>query len=166
MSAGPEAAANDADEPQRPFGARALEDWRGRRLTQARTEYSDFMNRLWAGNGAGAIASVSLIADAAHHGKVAPIWWLASPTAFMLGLLSLCAGSVIRLVDLRAIVRDLEDAQGIMDVHMNSIRRPSHDAGLHWADPRTVCGGLSALLFVTGVLIGLAAIYQVSFAGP
>jgi len=154
----------DLEEPREAFGAKVVRDWRAARLTEARREYADIMNRLWAGNGAGAVVSISLVAEAAHYGRLAPFWWLASPTAFIVGLLMLCVGSIIRLWDLRRIVQDLEQAEGVLDVHVGTIRWPSHDAGLHGRDARTVCGGLAALMFVVGTVIGLVAIYEVSFS--
>jgi hypothetical protein len=156
----------DQEEPKEPFGARELREWRNARLADVRREYAEVTNRLWAGNGAGAIAAISLIASATHQGVSAPAWWLASPTAFLAALAALSVGSVARLLDLGNIVRNLEKAEGIMEVRIDAFRLGSHDAGLHWRDPRTVSAIIAAVLLVAGSGVGLAAIYGVAFHSP
>lgn len=153
------------EEPQEPlpFGYQAVKDWRAVRLEEARREYADLMNRLWAGNGAGAVATISLIAQAGHYGTDIPSWWFWSPACFMAGLFALCVGSAIRLWDLKGIVQDLEKAKGLFDLKMDTFRTPSHHAGLHLGDPRTIAGIVASLMFVFGLVICGSAIYQVSF---
>jgi hypothetical protein len=146
-------------EPQPRFGQEAVREWRDAPLADAKREYGELINRLWLGNGADAAGMVSLMVQACHTGHLMPQWSLGSVLCFLLGFLALGAGSAARLWDLKSIVQDLEQAEGLMDVHSTSVRRPSHYVGLHLADPRTISGVAAAALFVLGLIFGGMTIY-------
>ena len=50
-----------ADQHEEPFGAEAAQEGVERRLKSAKKSYNQILNRLWAGNSAGALAAVGAL---------------------------------------------------------------------------------------------------------
>ena len=146
-------------EPSRPFGAALLDRERADLLGRVREEYAAITNRLWAGNGAGAIATITLLAGATKRGFPTPGWWLAAPTAFVLALVALSVGSAWRLLRLGGKARRLEPIDGVLEKPVTDIESGSQEAGLRWSDPRTLTGVIASVLLVVGVALGLAALF-------
>jgi hypothetical protein len=89
---------SNEDEPAEPFGASDLADWRGRRLEEAKSSYNQILNRLWAGNGAGAAASLTVVGVTMKDGHAPPRLFFLPLSLFLFGLLLLGVGAAIALV--------------------------------------------------------------------
>ena len=122
-----------------------------RYLDDARKLYEQIVNRLWAGNAAGVFAVIGAIGGGKAHGFAIR----AALCAFLLGLLILAVGTFLSLILQARIVRDLEKAESLLDLRIESIQSSSEEIGLTISDTRTIMGLLSAMMFFVGTGCGL-----------
>jgi hypothetical protein len=81
-------------------------------ITAARSQYETGVNRLWAGCGGGLIGVITAL----RH-PTDPFFWL-SAASFGLGVLCLGVGAFLTLISARAVIRHLEDIQGVLEMKM------------------------------------------------
>lgn len=139
-----------ADHDEEPFGAGAVRQGVKRRFKSAKRSYNQTLNRLWAGNSAGALAAVGALGS----GKISDTeLLLLALSSFLIGVFALGVGSFVSLfAELRGL-RDWEEVDTILDVKTRHIRRPSEEAGLRvsFQNMMALC---SALTFVGGTICG------------
>jgi hypothetical protein len=141
---------DDTDPPER-FGREYVEEALRRRLEDAKKSYEQAINRLWAANTAGMFAVLGAFAAGKAQGL--PIF--AALSAFVLGLLALTVGSIFSLRSQTIAIRELEEVNSLLDLKIESIRRPSDDAGLTIYNVQTIMGFLSGALFFLGASFGM-----------
>jgi hypothetical protein len=140
----------DDSSPQEPFGADAVPEGAARRLENAKKSYDQILNRLSAGNSAGALAAIAALgADKLSTKELLPALCL-----FLAGLLSLGIGSFASLVSTVRILRAWESAESALDLRADAIQRPSEEAGLRF-DFQMVTGLFAAAMFLIGTSWGL-----------
>jgi hypothetical protein len=121
------------------------------RLEHASTLYRQAWTGLWIGNGAAAIAVVGLVGS--DRSLATSLYF---PLAFfVLGLVFLGCGAGVTLWKEALVVRDIEDANSLLDIKAGSAERPSVKAGLSLQNWRTRFGLFAAGAFVIGCLTGL-----------
>ncbi|WP_430422083.1 hypothetical protein [Phenylobacterium sp.] len=147
------------DDEHEPLGAQAVQDMQRAELEEARRDYNDIVNRLWAGNGAGLIASLTLVVQAINKSHATPSWGMFSPAAFMLAILALGLGGLVRLVTLARRVKDLQSARDILEVPIRTILHPLDRAELTWWSPRSLSALVATGMFMLGTVIGVLAIF-------
>lgn len=140
------------DKPEESFGAEVVQEMLYSHLADALSQYRDSINRLWAGCGGGLIGVVTIL----RHPKD-PLFWL-SAGSFGLGILVLGVGAFWTLIVVRAVIRHLEDINGIMQMRLNYMRRLSDEAGLSLSHPQTWTAIAAAGLFVVGVVCAIALV--------
>jgi len=124
------------------------------RLEQAKRAYGQAITSLWIGNAGAAIATLSFI-GASEHGGSFPHALLIPLTLFVAGLIFMGVGTIAVLVYERNRIRNMEEAESILDMKMDFILRPSEDAGLTLKDWRTRMACAAALCFILGCVTGL-----------
>lgn len=141
-----------ASEHQEPFGAHAVRKGLKRRFESAKNSYNQNLNRLWAGNSAGALAAVGALGS----GSVSDTkLLLLALSTFLLGVFALGLGSFVSLIaELRGL-RGWEEADSILDMKVGQFRRPSEEAGLRLSFQNVMALG-SAFTFIAGTALGLA----------
>jgi hypothetical protein len=138
-----------------PFGASALSKMLSGCLEEAKKSYEQFVNRLWAGNGAGAVVALTAI----NGGKTHDFKLLLALCAFVIGIVLLGIIAMCCLIWLDRVILNLESAESILDVRMDYIRRPSGYIG--FTIFRTVMNVLSTLAFLIGTVLGLVVAWAV-----
>jgi hypothetical protein len=146
----------NTQEPKRPLGDQALSDWRVAELNDARGDLATLANRLWAGNGAGVIASTTLLLQESHGDKA----WFWSPFLFLLGLVCLGVGSVLGLIYRRRLMDRLEKQDDMLGTLVSDIHGLSDRAGLTLRNPYTSSAVISAALFISGVIVSGFLVYS------
>ena len=129
------------------------------RLERAGRAYSQALTSLWLGNAGAAIATLSFIGAAWHNGKF-PHALLLPLTLFVGGLISMGVGTISAIIRERTIIRNMEDANHILDIRLDYIERPSEEAGLTLQDWRTRMACASAIFFVLGCAVGLFELWS------
>jgi hypothetical protein len=122
--------------------------------------YADALSRLWLGNGAGALAALSAMGAAASARLHLHKWFIMCPGAFVLGLVLLGIGTLVTLVHEARWLNAHEEADGLLDLRVAFIQRPTHEMGLAWLNPRTLLAVGSAIAYLVGVIAGSAAVLQ------
>ena len=140
--------------PDEPFGEEIVRGMHQSRLDFARSLYETSINRLWAGCGGGLIAIVSILR---HTNDI--FFWL-SVASFGLAILLLAFGVVATLVSERAVIRHLEDIDGILKMRTDYAKRPSDEAGLNLWHPRTWTALSAAALFIVGVVFSAVLLWR------
>lgn len=143
-----------ADEPDRLFGEQVVAAMHARHLAHAIEAHRQITNRLWVGNGTGALAVGTGLSQGLGAFSAVSLGF------FVAGLISLGIGAGMHLWGLSGHIHALEDAQSVLDIPAAMIRRPSEDAGLAFSDPRTWSGVVAAGCFVIGVGFGAVALWS------
>jgi hypothetical protein len=129
-----------------------------RRLQPAERDYRQILSSLWLVNGAASLAVLSFIGAAWRNGKF-PHQLLWPLTCFVLGLISMGAGTGRYLWTEGRIVRRMERATSVKKLPVGQSKSPREMAGLTFRDIRTKAALLSAVLFVLGCIIGLSELW-------
>lgn len=145
---------SNEDEPAEPFGASYLADWRSRRLEEAKSSYNQILNRLWASNGAGAAATLTVVGVTMKDGHAPPRLFFLPLSLFLLGLLLLGVGAAIALVADARVIRDMEADESILDLKAGYANRPSEQAGLSLSSWQTRMAVSAAVALMLGVMAG------------
>jgi hypothetical protein len=151
------------DEPAEPFGGAYLADWRQLRLKDAKSSYNKILNRLWAGNSAGAAANLALIFGLLENLHAPLIWDFIPLFLFASGLTVLGVGSLIGLILETRVIQSMETTNSILDVKVDNIKRPSEHAGLSFANCQTKLAIISALVLILGVIVGFIILVWSSY---
>jgi hypothetical protein len=148
----------ETSDPMPEFGGEELTKWRVRLLEQTSASYNRILNRLWIRNGAGVVATFTLICDISKDGRYSPHQYLQPLFFFTLGIALLAIGAVIDLVQDAAALRDMENASSILELVIGHARRPSERAGLSFLNWQTrmaaaaavamSCGGIAWLIIL------------------
>lgn len=144
---------SDQIEVYQSFGEAGLERMRQGALERASQSYEQLLNRLWASNAAGVLATFTAVSQSVVDRNTG-IYALYS---FAAGLAVLGVGAMLNLAHLATTARRLEDTESLLHLEARDIRPPSEAANLTWASSRTVSAVLALGAFVVGVAVGLAA---------
>jgi hypothetical protein len=147
------------DPPEIPFGYQAMVAWRRTVTDRALAETKDALSKLWLGNGAGLIASVSALGASHAAGVHAQPWFVLCPICFAVGLICLGIGSLAAIRRDVNWLRDNAEAEGILDVKVGSIRQPHEDLALVPTHPKMALAYAGGVLFLFGVATGIAAAF-------
>jgi len=134
-----------------PFGREVVVEILQRRLQVAASSYEQIINRLWAGNGAGVVATLAAIGTGKASSAVVFVVLL----MFTVGIMLLAIMAICSLFQLASELRTLERIDSVLQMPMNLLRKPSEDIGLSIYDCRAIIAGLSALMFLAGTGLGL-----------
>jgi len=135
-----------------------IRQWTIDAASDTRAEVTSTVNRLWAGNGAGLISALSLLAATARDGHPVPLWWFICPGAFVVGVGALGASNVLTIRRLTKRLHSLEGTNGLMDAKIDIFSSPSEAIGVLWSDCRALLSLLAVLSLVVGVVAGLLAV--------
>lgn len=127
------------------------------RIDQAERYYSQALTSLWLGNGGAALATLSFVGGLLQKGCSSNLTLLTPLWLFVLGLISMGAGSAISLVQESRELDRMQRATSLLDFKVADIKSSTEQAGLT-LDFRTGMALLSALLFVSGCIAGLIAL--------
>ncbi len=115
------------NEKEEPFGAEAAREGLRSRFEGAKASYNQILNRLWAGNTAGALAAVGALGS----GKIGDTkLLLLALSSFLLGVFALGLGSFASLIAELLDLRDWQSVNSILDLKTRHFRRPSEEAGV------------------------------------
>jgi hypothetical protein len=142
------------DEIKEPFGADVVREMLYAHLGEARAQFKDSINRLWAGCGGGLIGVVTVL----RHPKDLTFWLSAG--SFGGGILILGIGTIWSLIAARSMVRHLEEINGILELRGNYSKRLSVEAGLSLSHPQTWTGITAAVLFMVGVGCAIVLVWR------
>jgi hypothetical protein len=145
---------NAMSDPDEPFGAEVARKGTSRRLKISRKSYDQILNRLWAGNSAGALAAIGALGARVNSKEI-----LIAFCVFLVGLISLGVGSFASLLSQVRILRDWENAQGILEVKASNIMKPSEEAGFRFGF-QNVTAIIALLMFLAGMICGLVVAYN------
>ena len=149
-----------SDEPPLPFAHKEMAALKREHRERGAAAYADAQTKLWLGNGAGTVAAVSAL-GAAVSGKLSlHQWFLLCPGAFTLGLVLLGLGTLATLVGEARWLNAHEGAEGLLDLRVDLIERPTHEIGLAWSNLRTLAAVGAAVAFLVGVFAGVFAVFQ------
>jgi hypothetical protein len=126
------------------------------RLNRVERIYSQAQKSLWIGNAGAALAMLSLIGTTWRGGPPSRLFLL-TLGFFIAGLILMGIGEIITLVKEGRAIRRIQDAKSVMQISLVDVESPIHQSGLYLS-PRTLCGALSGICFVVGVIVGFASI--------
>ena len=130
-------------------------------INRAVDAYGFALKGLWIGNGAAAIALIGLIGTTWQGGHfAAPLIW--PLICFAGALISMAIGAAASLRKQARIIRTMEDVRSVWNLPMDSIQRPSEEAGLTIIDWRTRTALIAAALFSIGCVWGFFELLQLS----
>lgn len=143
--------------PEEQFGAAELDAriTRLREETIKRREY--IINRLWAGNGGGAVTCITILGVALKDGSKIIFFVKLTTVLFLAGLIALGFGAFLSFHRITRRLEAAEQATSILDLKVDQISRPSDDAGLRFHDSEIFSALLASATFMAGVFFGVMA---------
>jgi hypothetical protein len=123
------------------------------RAALAEKIYSQAINSLWLGNSGAALATLSFIGAAWKNGEF-PRALLLPLGFFVLGVISMGAGTLVALMRERAVIERNQKAQSILDIYTRDIQSPLQRVGLARGDWRMRLAFCSGGCFVAGCVVG------------
>jgi hypothetical protein len=117
--------------------------------------YSQAINSLWLGNSGAALATLSFIGAAWKDGRF-PVALLCPLGFFILGVVSMGAGTFVALMRERRVIERNQNAQSLLDLITSDAQSPLERVGLARGDWRLRLALCSAGCFVVGCVAGFA----------
>jgi hypothetical protein len=123
------------------------------RAALAEKIYSQAINSLWLGNSGAALATLSFIGAAWKNGEIPRVllWPLGF---FILGVISMGAGTLVALMRERAVIERNQKTQSLLDIQSRDFQSPLQRVGLTRGDWRLRLALCSGVCFIAGCLIG------------
>jgi hypothetical protein len=128
------------------------------RLKRATQKYDLALTSLWVGNGAGSLAVLSFI-GATWENSHFPSKLLCPLGIFVFGLMTMGLGTLVTLILEARIIREMENANSILELKVGLAKRQSENAGLTFNSFGNIMAAISGLCFVLGCIVGLFLLY-------